>query len=55
MRIKTALLKYCDPGVDENLKIYSYIDAQSCACAPCSSSEISCESTDFLATIAPFR
>ena len=40
--VKTQL-RFCDPGVDEDLRDYEYFNALTCSCQICDSSKLSCE------------
>ncbi|XP_044733529.1 thyrostimulin beta-5 subunit [Chrysoperla carnea] len=40
---KTVILRHCDYGVESGTNRYEYLEATSCKCQACSSSDTSCE------------
>ena len=43
-------LKYCDPGAEESLRMFKYVEATTCVCRTCHSTETSCEGLPFYAS-----
>ena len=49
-RMRKVRLKHCDAGVEDSLRSYKIVEAVTCSCRVCHSSQASCEGLPHIST-----